>query len=123
MNYSSEQLCGTPEPFPFLSMGKLNLSFDSIYWDTIQCHLHIINILSLFAMFFSTLSPYLVFLEPEGMPFMVYDLGKKFGKVFIGQRCFRFWNLEFDCSKRYLGGKKKMPVPWKSGTLHLLSGA
>lgn len=57
-------------------------------------------------MFFSTSSPYLVFLEPGGMPFMVYDLGKKFRKVFIGQRCFRFWNLELSHSTRYLGGQR-----------------
>lgn len=58
-------------------------------------------------MFFSTLRPYLVFLEPEGVPFMVCDLlGKKFRKVFIGQRCFRFRNLELGRGTRYLGRQR-----------------
>lgn len=57
-------------------------------------------------MFFSTLSSYLFILEPAGKPFIVYGLlGKSSGRLSLGNYL-RFWKLDLDNSKGYLGGQR-----------------
>lgn len=106
-------------------MKKLNLFFDSIYWNTIQCHLHAINILlPFYHVLFLHRFPSLIVLEHVGMPFVVCELlGKKFRKVFVGQRCFRFQKLELGHSKRYLGGQRDVCSLEKQHIEFVLSGA
>lgn len=101
------------DPLHLFLREKLNLFYDSIHWNTIQCHRYILTILiiniltSFYHVLFLYRLPNLIVLEPEEMPFMVCELlGKKFRKVFIGQRCFRFWKLELGHGKRYLGGQR-----------------
>lgn len=108
------------KPFAYISMGKLNLDF-LIQHTGLQCSS---AILIPFTMFFSTWSPYLVFLEPVGMLFMVYDLlGKNLRKVFIGHRCFRFWILELGHSTRSLGGQRDVCPLEDQHSECVLSGA
>lgn len=108
------------KPFAYISMGKLNLNFLT-HHTGLQC---ISAILIPFTMFFSTWSPYLVFLEPVGMLFMVYDLlGKNLRKVFIGHGCFRFWILERGHSRRSLGGQRDFCPLEDQHSEFVLSGA
>lgn len=107
LSYWSKKFSGTQQSFAFISMGKLSLFLNSVSWDIFCVLCIVLRSPFLCTMFFSTLSPYLVFLEPEGMSFMVSDLlGEKFRMAFIGQRCLRFWKLELGSSKGCFGGQR-----------------
>lgn len=78
--------------------------------DTVQCQVLLV-FSSIFIIMFSALSLHLIFLEPERMLLMVYDLFyKMFRLAFIAQRYLRFWILELEGREGRSGGQRHRHV-------------
>lgn len=101
--------CNPESQRSFVSISMAKMQYVFVTWctqDTVQCQV-LLMFSSIFIIMFSTLSLHLIFLEPERMLLMVYDLFyKKFRSAFIAQSYLRFWNLELEGREGRSGGQR-----------------